>query len=85
MVAERSGPSFASILTIVSIVKYTVGLARIEVKFNKQKEKIHELESVVESMKTLNTNDVAQGKLVAVIAKTKQIINKIIYFLSRWQ
>ena len=85
MVAERSGPSFASILTIVSIVIYTVGLVRIEVKFNKQKEKIHELESVVESMKTSNTNDVAQGKLVAVIAETKQIINKIIYFLSRWQ
>ena len=85
MVAERSGPSFASILTIVSIVIYTGGLVRIELKFNKQKEKIHELESVVESMKTSNTNDVAQGKLVAVIAKTKQIINKIIYSLSRWR
>ena len=86
MVAERSGPSFASILTIVSIVIYTAGLVRIEVKFNKQKEKIHELERVVESMKkTSNTNDVAQGKLVAVVAKTKQIINKIIYSLSRWR
>ena len=77
MVAERSGPSFASILTIVSIVIYTGGLVRIEVKFNKQKEKIHELENVVESMKTSN-NDVARGKLVAVVGKTKQTINKII-------
>ncbi|XP_015757184.1 PREDICTED: peroxidasin homolog [Acropora digitifera] len=59
MVAEKSGPSFASILTIVSIVIYTCGLVRIELKFNKQKEKIHELESVVESMKTSN-NDVAR-------------------------
>ncbi|XP_067017624.1 uncharacterized protein [Acropora muricata] len=59
MVAEKSGPSFACILTIVSIVIYTGGLVRIEVKFNKQKEKIHELESVVESMKTSN-NDVAR-------------------------
>ncbi|XP_015749116.1 PREDICTED: hemicentin-2-like [Acropora digitifera] len=59
MVAEKSGPSFSSILTIVSIVIYTGGLVRIEVKFNKQKEKIHELESVVESMKTSN-NDVAR-------------------------
>ncbi|XP_044170222.1 uncharacterized protein LOC122954272 [Acropora millepora] len=59
MVAEKSGPSFASILTIVSIVIYTGGLVRIKVKFNKQKEKIHELESVVESMKTSN-NDVAR-------------------------
>ena len=37
MVAEKSGSSFASILTIVSIVIYTGGLVRIEVKFNKQK------------------------------------------------
>ncbi|XP_067017562.1 roundabout homolog 3-like isoform X2 [Acropora muricata] len=59
MVAEKSGPSFACILTIVSIVIYTGGLVRIEVKFNKQKDKIHELESVVESMKTSN-NDVAR-------------------------
>ena len=74
----------ASILTIVSIVIYTGGLVRIEVKVNKQKEKIHELESVVESMKTSN-NDVAGGKLVAVVAKTKQTISKIIYSLSRWK
>ncbi|XP_044164997.1 hemicentin-2-like isoform X2 [Acropora millepora] len=59
MAAEKSGPSFASILTIVSIVIYTGGLVRIELKFNNQKEKIHELESVVESMKTSN-NDVAR-------------------------
>ena len=71
MVAEKSGPSFASILTIVSIVIYTGGLVRIEVKFNKQKEKIHELESVVESIKTSNKNDVAQGELVAVIRKNE--------------
>ena len=57
---------------------YTGGLVRIEVKFNKQKEKIHELESVVESMKASN-NAVARGKLVAVVRKTKQTINKIIY------
>ena len=78
MVSEKSGPLFASILTIVSIVIYTGGLVRIEVKFNKQKEKIHKLESVVESVKTSN-NDVARGKLLAVVAKTKQSINKIIY------
>ena len=85
MVAEKSGPSFASILTIVSIVIYTSGLVRIEVKFNKQKEKIHELESVVESMKTSN-NDVARGKFVAVVGKTKQTINKIIYSVFvRWK
>ena len=80
MVAEKSGPSFASILTIVSFVIYTGGLVRIEVKFNKQKEKIHKLESIVKSMKISN-NDVARGKLVAVVAKTKRTINKIINLL----
>ena len=64
MVAEKSGPSFASILTIVSIVMYTGGLVRMELEFNKQKDKINQLESVVESMKTLNSDDIAQGKLV---------------------
>ncbi|KAK2552494.1 Peroxidasin-like protein [Acropora cervicornis] len=59
MVAEKSGPSFASILTIVSIVMYTGGFVRIELEFNKQKDKIHQLESAVESMKTSN-DDIAQ-------------------------
>ena len=63
MVAEKSGPSFASMLTIVSIVMYTGGFVRIELEFNKQKDKINQLEGVVESMKTSN-DDIAQGKLV---------------------
>ena len=63
MVAQKSGPSFASILTILSIVVYTCGFLRIEVEFNKQKDKINELEKVVELMKTLNSDNIAQGKL----------------------
>ena len=47
MVAQENGPSFASILTILSIVMYTGGFLRIEVEFNKQKDKINELEKVV--------------------------------------
>ena len=53
---------------------YTGGLVRIEVKFDNQKEKIHELESVVESMKTSN-NNIARGKLVVVVGQTKQTIS----------
>ena len=79
MADQKSGPSFASILTIVSIVIYTGGFVRIELEYNKQKDKIHKLESVVESMKT-SKNDIAQGKLVG---KTKLIMNKIICSLSR--
>ncbi|XP_015756507.1 PREDICTED: hemicentin-2-like isoform X2 [Acropora digitifera] len=60
MVAQKSGPSFASILTILSIVMYTGGFLRIELEFNKQKDKINQLESVVESMKTSKGDDVAQ-------------------------
>ena len=64
MVAEKSGPSVASIiLTIVPIVMYTGGFVRIELEFNKQKDKINQLERAVESMKTSN-DDIAKGKLV---------------------
>ena len=64
MVAEKSGPSFASILTILSIVMYAGGFLRIELEFNKQKDKINQLESVVNSMKISKGDDIAQGKLV---------------------
>ena len=63
MVAEKSGPSFASILTVVSIVVYTGGFLRIELEFNKQKDKINKHESAVESMKA-SSDDIAQGNLV---------------------
>ena len=62
MVAQESGPSFASILTILSIVMYTGGFLRIEVEFNKQNDKINEREKVLESMKTSNSDNIAQGK-----------------------
>ncbi|XP_015759435.1 PREDICTED: roundabout homolog 3-like [Acropora digitifera] len=39
---------------------YTGGFLRIELEFNKQKDKINELESVVESMKTSKGDDIAQ-------------------------
>ena len=64
MVAEKSGPSFASILTILSIVMYTCSFLRLELEFNKQKDKINQLESVVESMKTSKGDSIAHGKLV---------------------
>ena len=64
MVAQKSGPSFASLLTILSIVMYAGGFLRLELEFNKQKDKINQLESVVESMKTSKGDDIVQGKLV---------------------
>ena len=77
MVAEKSGPSFASILTIASIVMYTGGFVRIELEFNKQKDKIHQLESALESMKTSN-DDIAQG--IKPVGETQyKIISNITY------
>ena len=63
MVSQKSRPSFASILTILSIVVYTCGFLRIEVEFNKQKDKISALEKVMESMKTSSSDNIAHGKL----------------------
>ena len=63
MVAEKSGPWFASILTILSIVVYTGGFLRIELEFDKGKDKINKLESAMESMRT-SSDDIAEGKLV---------------------
>lgn len=71
MADQKSGPSFASILTIVSIVIYTGGFVRVELEFNKQKNKINELDSVVESMKASKNGDIARGMLVG---KTKKKI-----------
>ncbi|XP_074627721.1 obscurin-like isoform X2 [Acropora palmata] len=62
MVAEKSGPSFASILTILSIVMYTGGFLRLELEFNKQKDKINQLESVVESIKTSKVNTILRNR-----------------------
>ena len=64
MVAQKSDSSFATILTILSIVVFIGGFLRIEVEFNKQKDKLNELEKVVESMKTSNSDNIAQGKLI---------------------
>ena len=47
-----------------SIVMYAGGFLRIELEFNKQKDKINQLESVVKSMKTSKGDDIVQGKLV---------------------
>ena len=63
MVAQESGPSFASIITILAIAVFTDGFLRIEGEFNKQKDKINELEKVGESMKTSSSDNIAHGKL----------------------
>ena len=62
MVAQESGPSFASIITILAIAVFTGGFLRIKGEFNKQKDKINAREKVLESMKISNSDNIA-GKL----------------------
>ena len=54
MVAEKSSPSFAFILTILSIVIYICGFLRIEWEFNKEKNKIKKTRKRREVHKDIN-------------------------------
>ena len=69
-VQKQSLPSFASIISVLSIVFYCVGFIRVELKMNGQKERISALENVAEA-KPLLLDDAemkiiknAPGKLV---------------------
>ena len=71
MVAEKSSPSFAPILAILYIVIYIGGFLRIELEFNKQKNKINKLESVVRSTKkSINSIKFAINLFIHVIPRS---------------
>ena len=68
-VQKQSLPSFASIISVLSIVFYCVGFIRVELEMNKQKERIRALENVEEAKPQSDDADVkiiknAPGKLV---------------------
>ena len=42
---KQSLPSFASILSVLSIVFYCVGFLRVELELNEQKKRINDLEN----------------------------------------
>ena len=46
---KQSLPSFASILSVLSIVLYCAGFLRVELELNEQKKRINTLESVAET------------------------------------
>jgi len=54
-VEKQSMPSFASIISILSIVFYCAGLLRVELELHEQKKRINALESVAE-VKSLSKN-----------------------------
>ena len=50
-------PSFASILSVLSIVFYCAGFLRVELELNEQKKRINALESVGETKTNFNILD----------------------------
>ena len=68
-VQKQSLPSFASIISVLSIVFYCVGFIRVELEMNEQKERISALENVAEAKPQSDDADIkiiknAPGKLV---------------------
>ena len=63
-------PSFASILSVLSILFYCAGFLRVELELNEQKKRINTLESVAETKPPSNIPDLvkltknAQGTFV---------------------
>ena len=59
MAVQKQGlPSFASIISVLSIVFYCVGFIRVELEMNEQKERISALENVAEPKPLLNDADI---------------------------
>jgi len=68
-VQKKSMPSFASIVSVFSIVFYCAGFLRVELELHEQKKRINALESVAEAKYSLNDVDMkiiknAPGKCV---------------------
>jgi len=57
VVQKQSLPSFASIISVLSIVFYCAGFLRVELELHEQKKRINALESVVEAKSPSNNAD----------------------------
>ena len=56
-VQKQSTPSFASIISVLSIVFYCAGFLRVELELHEQKKRINALESVAEAKSPSNDAD----------------------------
>ena len=61
MAAQKQLPSFASIISVLSIAFYCLGFLRIELELNEQRKRINALENVAE---TAPSNDPDVIKLI---------------------
>ena len=57
VVQKQSLPSFASIISVLSIVFYCAGFLRVELELNEQKKRLNALESVTEAKTPSNDAD----------------------------
>ena len=67
---KHSSPSFASIISVLSIVLYCAGFLRVELELKDQKKRINALENVADTKASSSDPDVikvienAQGRFV---------------------
>ena len=65
-VVKQSMPSFASIISVLSVVLHCAGFLRVELELHEQKKRINALESVAEAKSPSNGADMiiknASGK-----------------------
>ena len=64
---KQSLPSFASILSVLSIVFYCAGFLRVELELNEQKKRINALESTEETKLSDLPNSLCLLTLMSVI------------------
>ena len=74
-VQNQSMPSFASIISVLSIVFYCAGFLRVELELHEQKKRINTLESFAEDKSSSNNADIkiiknAPGKFFFIQATT---------------
>ena len=58
VVQKQSMPSFASIISVLSIVFYCAGFLRVELELHEQKKRLNALESVAEDKPSSNHADI---------------------------
>jgi len=58
VVQKQSLPSFASIISVLSIVFYCAGFLRVELELHEQKKRINTLESVAEDKSPSNNAEI---------------------------
>ena len=61
---KQSWPSFASTVSVLSIVFYCVGFLRVELELNEQKNRINALESIVAPIATERPSKEPDVKLI---------------------